>query len=112
MTRHRTLGRLFARHLDRLPIIEALVCQMLLVQHSQALEVLVCLEYFMPIYLLEVNLLNPVLAVWVVSDDRLKSARVDAVHLPDNSDEFILIFVFGNDHVRRRVMLFVTHEDM
>jgi hypothetical protein len=112
MARHRALGRLFARDLDRRLPIQALVGQMLLVQHSQALEILICFEYFVPVYFLEVNLLYAVLTVRVMSDDRLKSARVDAAHLPDHSYEFILVFILRYDHVGRRVMLFVAHEDV
>ena len=114
LTGDRTMIRLLTRYLEWLAELAirlnaTLICKMFLVKHSQTLEVLISFEYFMPIYFLEFNFLYAILAIRMVSYYWLKATRIDTVYLSDYAYIFVLIFIFGNHHVRRRVMLFVTH---
>lgn len=56
--------------------------------------------------------LDPVVAVWMEADDRLKLVAVDAGDLPDNSDLDILAIVLRDRHVGRRMVFLVAHQDV
>lgn len=48
----------------------------------------------------------------MVANDRLQAARIDASSLPHDSDVLVVILVLRDDHVRRRVVLLVRHQDV
>ena len=66
----------------------------------------------MPVHLLLINFRNSVLSIRVVSDDWLQATGVDSVWLSYDSHEFVLAFVFWYHHVWRRVVFFITHQNM
>ena len=45
-----------------------------------------------------------------MSNDRLQTTWIYAIDLSNNSDIFILVFILRDDHIRRRMMLFITHQ--
>ena len=80
--------------------LQALVHQIFLVDESQALEIIICLEDFVPIDFLKVKFLDPILAIRMMPNNRLQPARVNAIDLTDDPDVLVLIFVFWDHHVR------------
>ena len=45
-------------------------------------------------------------------NDRLQTVGIDSVDLANHSHFYVLLFFFRDSHVRRRVVYFVTHENV
>ena len=61
---------------------------------------------------LELNELNSLIGVWMESNDGLKAIRVDAGNLAHDAHLHVLRILLRDGHIRRRVVLFITHEDV
>ena len=61
---------------------------------------------------LHLNELYSIVRIWVISNDWLQSVWINTMDLSDDSHFDILRVFFGNSHVRRRVVLFVTHQNV
>ena len=61
---------------------------------------------------LELDQLDSVVGVWVETDNRLQSIRIDSDNLTYNSNFDVLGVILRDCHIRGRVVLLVTHQDV